>query len=66
MINTVNPAHVSITINDAMGRVMLNKKVQVQAGVNTIPIPVNNFSPGVYYLAYNEGKENNVIRFIKQ
>jgi uncharacterized repeat protein (TIGR03803 family) len=65
-INAVKKMTLPFTISDAMGRVVMQKEVSVQPGINNYPIPVNTLSPGVYQLVYTIEGKNQVVRFVKQ
>jgi hypothetical protein len=51
-----------ITISDAMGRVVARLRLTNNAGsVNT-----RSWAPGIYIARYNDGKNENVVQFMKQ
>jgi uncharacterized repeat protein (TIGR03803 family) len=65
-IISVKKMDLQCTVSDVMGRIMLQKQIQVQPGVNSFILPVGSWTAGVYHLVYNDGERNNIIRFVKQ
>jgi uncharacterized repeat protein (TIGR03803 family) len=65
-INTTKKMSIPFTISDAMGRIVMQREVIVQAGTNSYPVPVATLPAGVYQLTYNDGEKNNTVRFVKQ
>lgn len=64
-INTEKKAALQTVIIDVMGRVLLSRQINVEEGLNTIPLQVQPLKPGIYQLIYNDGEKNQVIRFVK-
>jgi hypothetical protein len=64
-VSSAKKMNIQFTISDAGGRVMLQKQIQVQPGMNRIAVPVDSWSAGVYYVVYNDGEKNRVTRFVK-
>lgn len=58
----------TVVVTDVAGRIMLQKKVNVETGSNTIPIDINKLSYGTYIvkIVYNSNNESAVSRFVKQ
>ena len=64
-INSTKKMDLSFTISDAMGRIVMQRRVQVNAGVNSFQLDLKNFPAGVYQLVYNNESTNQVVRFVK-
>ena len=64
-IRATKKMDLSFTISDMMGRIVMQRRVQVNAGVNSFQLDLANFSAGTYQLVYNIGETNQVIRFVK-
>ncbi len=56
-----------LMITDVTGRMMLNRQLTAQAGINNETINVSSLASGIYWL-HAVGKEgrSNVVRFVKQ
>jgi uncharacterized repeat protein (TIGR03803 family) len=55
-----------ITLTDAAGRMIQTLKVQVSDGVNSIPLNTANLAAGVYLVVFDDGKQKQTTRLIKQ
>lgn len=47
----------NIGIFDLTGNEILTQKLRISQGVNSLKIPVNNFSEGIYFIKINDGKQ---------
>jgi hypothetical protein len=66
LMNTTGETSMQIKINDIQGRMLQTIHLQVVAGVNRIPLQLNNLSAGVYWLSVITGKNKIAcIRFVK-
>ncbi|MBC7936186.1 MAG: T9SS type A sorting domain-containing protein [Rhizobacter sp.] len=58
---------IHIRITDAVGRLLKEKTISVQAGVNNIAIDVAHFAKGVYYLQYcGNNNDIKILQLLKQ
>lgn len=55
-----------VQITDISGKVVLNKKVALQAGENNIKVPVQSLPAGTYMARMVGGDEIKVLKFIKE
>jgi hypothetical protein len=55
----------SFTISDAMGRMVMQRRVQVNAGINSFQLDLKNFPAGIYQLVFINEEINQVVRFVK-
>jgi hypothetical protein len=64
-INATKKMDLTISISDAMGRIVKQRHVQVNAGGNSFQLDLTNLPAGIYQLVYNDGTINRAIRFVK-
>ena len=55
-----------IKLADAAGRVLLQKAIPVQAGTNSMQLPLYEYAAGVYHLYCTDGEQTHTVRFIKK
>jgi len=66
-ISTAQKSDAEIVITDMQGRVLQKQTVNTTAGFNQIPVQVNNFSPGIYFIyLVIEGERSKLLRFVVQ
>ena len=65
-INSPKQTILQIKLVDALGRVVLQKQVPVQAGANTMHLPMATVGNGMYQLHYQDGEKTGTVRLIKQ
>lgn len=56
--------NIELTVTNAFGRMVMNKQVEVSSGTNTIELPTDQLTAGVYYLHVN-GADIAPQRFLK-
>ncbi len=59
-------SNTTITIIDAFGRIVLNKNINTEIGINRNIIDVNNFATGQYFVRINNENNKMTTSFIKQ
>ncbi len=59
-------ATASLTVYDAVGRLMMNKTVATNNGINNVDINVADFAAGVYFLNINQGDRVVTEKFVKE
>lgn len=55
--------YLNIGIFDLTGNEIITQKMTVNQGVNSLKIPVNNFSEGVYFIKISDGKQFKTGKF---
>ncbi len=55
---------VTFQVNDILGRLMINKNTNANAGINSMQFNTQSFKPGVYFLSLNVGDKIVTKRFI--
>jgi len=57
----------NLMIADVTGRKILSRQLNVQEGINSMPINVSTLPSGIYWLyAFGNESRSNVVRFVKQ
>jgi hypothetical protein len=64
-ITATKKMDLTLSMSDAMGRIVMQRLVRVNAGVNSFQLDLKNFSAGVYQLVYTDGTIKQAIRFVK-
>lgn len=57
---------VLIRVADHLGRVVLMKKLEVFAGINSIKLETGNLSKGIYEVELRSNKDRGVVRMLKE
>ncbi len=57
---------IQVSISDMTGRTVMQRSIQVQAGIATLEMDMSSLSSGVYNMSYSTGEKTQMIRFIKQ
>jgi trimeric autotransporter adhesin len=65
MISVQKEEHLNYTVTDQSGRVLINRKVSVYEGSNTIAINIEMLKAGFYTLSIKGPVTNKQIRFVK-
>ena len=63
---TGDAAKASLLITDAGGKRMLGQNLVLQPGLNSIPVDINNYSPGLYFVILQSGSKRWQSKFMKQ
>jgi Secretion system C-terminal sorting domain/Galactose oxidase, central domain len=63
---TGDAAKASLLITDASGKRMIGQNLVLQPGLNSIHVPVDNFSPGMYFVILKSGTKRWQSKFMKQ
>lgn len=58
--------NVAVTVSDVLGQSMFSLRVSLQAGMNTVSIPVRELAPAVYFLSLDMESGRQVKEFIKK
>ena len=67
LINAVNACNAQVEVHDMNGRRLQIMKVFLQAGSNTLPLPLHGLAAGQYTISVKTGNKNaGYTRFIKQ
>jgi photosystem II stability/assembly factor-like uncharacterized protein len=62
----VEKDEVLIRVLDHLGRVVINKEVQVMAGTNPIQLQTGNLAKGIYEVELTNNKNQGVVRMMKE
>jgi hypothetical protein len=59
------PAKVTLTVSDALGKVIATEKINAQAGANTYLLKGDKLSNGVYFLNLTNGRESSRFKVVR-
>lgn len=59
-------AVILVRVSDVMGRIVIEKTINAEAGATAVRIDVSALSKGIYNLTYTNGEKTATARFLKQ
>ena len=60
-----NEGNLTIIVTDVAGKIMAENKVEMTEGINQIPLSINGFLNGFYFISIKNNDKNAVARFVK-